>query len=172
VRTCLGIIGGCLAIILVAALSTSWVVVYVDDRKEGFRLVIPAPVFLANIALRIGDYYFDDADIPPEAIEAMRLLPPLVDELVRAPDFELLRVEEPGLDVSIRKVGDLFDVSVVDGDQIVHVKVPVTALEAAARIAGDGRLRIGELPGILDGISRTQLVNVSTPDQDVRVWVW
>jgi hypothetical protein len=172
VRTCLGIIGVCLAIVLVAALSTSWVVVYVDDREEGIRLVIPAPVFLANIALRIGDYYVDDADIPPEAIEAMRLLPPLVDELLRAPDFELLRIEEPGLDVSIRKVGDLFDVSVVDGNQIVHVKVPVTALEAAARIAGDGRLRIGELPGILDGISRTQLVNVSTPDQDVRVWVW
>lgn len=171
-RTCFGIIGVLLALTIVAALSTSWVVVYVDDREEGIKLLIPAPVFLADIALHIGDVYADEVDLPPEAKEFLPLLLPLVEELVQAPDFELLHVEESDLDVSIRKTGDLFDISVVDGDQVVRVKVPVSALERAARAVGDGQLQIGELAGMLHGISRTQVVDVSMPDQDVRVWIW
>ncbi len=171
-RSCLGIIGVLLALAIVVALSTSWVVVYVDDREEGIKVLIPAPVFLADIALHIGDVYADEVDLPPEAEEFLPLLLPLVEELVQAPDFELLHVEESDLDVSIRKTGNLFDISVVDGDQVVRVKVPVSALDRAARAVGDGRLEIGELAGMLHGISRTQVVNVSMPDQDVRVWIW
>jgi hypothetical protein len=173
VRSCLGIIGVLLALAIVAALSTSWVVVYVDDREEGIKVLIPAPmIFLADIALHGGDVYADEVDLPPEAKEFLLLLLPLVEKLVQAPDFELLHVEESDLDVSIRKTGNLFDISVVDGDQVVRVKVPVSALERVARAVGDGQLQIGELARMLHGISRTQVVNVSMPDQDVRVWIW
>ena len=164
-RTCLGIIGVLLALTIVAALSTSWIVVYIDDREEGIKVLIPAPVFLADVAFHVGDVYADELDLPPEAEEFLPLLLPLVEELVQAPDFELLHVEESDLDVSIRKTGNLFDISVVDGDQVVRVKVPVSALERAVRAVSNGQLEIGELAGMLRGISRIQVVSVSMPDQ-------
>lgn len=171
-RSCLTIVGVFLAIVVVAALSTSWVVVYVDDRSEDFKIVVPAPVFLADIALQVGEAYVDDPELPAEAREALLMVPPLVEELAKAPDFELLRVEQPNLNVSVRKIGQMLDISVEEAEQTVHVKVPVHALERAAEAVSDGNLRIGELSGLLRGVSRTELVNVSMPDQDVRVWVW
>ena len=171
-RVFLGIVGGLVGLMIVTVLSTSWLVVYVHQKEEGWRLMVPAPVFLANIALRIGGAHAQQVDLPPEAREFLPMLRPIVDELAKAPDFEMVHVEEPGLNVSIRKVGQSFDVSVVDRDQTVHVTVPMAALHAAARAADDGHLRIGELAGALHGVARTKLVDVRQPDQDVSVWIW
>jgi len=146
--------------------------VYVHEKNEGWRLVVPAPVFLADMALRIGGAQAERVDLPPEALEFLPMLRPIVDELAKAPDFEMVRVEEPGHNVSVRKVGQSFEVSVVEDDQTVHVTVPMAALEAGARAAGDGQLRIGELAGAFAGVSRTKLIDVRQPDQDVSVWVW
>mgnify|MGYP007122485562 CR=1 FL=1 len=171
-RVFLGIVGVFLGLVIVTVLSTSWLVVYVHQKEEGWRLMVPAPVFLADIALRIGGAQAQQVDLPPEALEFLPMLRPIVDELAKAPDFEMVHVEEPGLSVSIRKVGQSFDVSVIDEDQTVHVTVPMAALQAAARAAGDGYLRIGELAGAFDCVSHTKLVDVRQPDQDVSVWVW
>lgn len=171
-RILLGIVGVFLGLAIVTVLSTSWLVVYVHEKNEGWRLMVPAPVFLADIALRIGGVQAERIDLPPEALEVLPMLRPLVDELAKAPDFEMVHVEEHGLNVSIRKAGQGFDVSVIEDDQTVHVTIPMTALDAAARAAGDGQLRIGELAGMLRGVSHTKLVDVRQPDQDVSVWVW
>jgi hypothetical protein len=124
------------------------------------------------MALRIGSVQAEKVDLPPEAREFLPMLRPIVVELAKAPDFEMVRVEEPGLRLSIRKVGQSFDISVIEDEQTVHVTVPMSALEAAARAAGDGQLRIGELVGAFDGVTRTRLVDVRQPGQDVSVWVW
>jgi hypothetical protein len=100
------------------------------------------------------------------------MLRPLVDELAKAPDFEMVHVKEPGLDLSIRKVGQSFEVSVIEGEQSVRVRVPMGALEATARAASDGRLGLGELAGALREVSHTKLVDIRQSDQDVAVWVW
>lgn len=171
-RILLGIAGVFLGLMIVTVLSTSWLVVYVHEKNEGWRLMVPAPIFLADIALRIGGVQAEQIDLPPEARDFLPMMRPLVDELAKAPDFEMVHVEEPGLDVLIRKVGDRFDVSVVEDGQTVHVTVPMSALHAAARAAGDGHLRVGELAGALHGVSHTKLVDVRQPDQDVAVWVW
>ncbi len=171
-RILLGIIGVFLGLVIVTVLSTSWLVVYVHEKNEGWRLMVPAPVFLADIALWFGGAQAERVDLPPEALEFLPMLRPVVDELAKAPDFEMVHVEEPGLNVSIRKVGPSFAVSVVENDQTVHVTVPMAALEAAVRAAGDGQLKIGDLAGALHGVSHTKLVDVRQPDQDVSVWVW
>lgn len=171
-RILLGIVGVFLGLVIVTVLSTSWLVVYVHEKNEGWRLMIPAPVFLADMALRIGGFQAERIDLPPEAREILPMLRPLVDELAKAPDFEMVRVEEPGLDLSIRKVGQSFEVSVVEDEQTVQVTVPMAALEAAARAGEDGRLGIGELVGALRGVSHTKLVDISQSGQDVAVWVW
>lgn len=171
-RIFLGAIGVFLGLMIVTVLSTSWLVVYVHEKNEGWRLMVPAPVFLADFALRVGEAHAERVDLPHEALEILPMLQPVVDELAKAPDFEMVHVQEPGLDLSIRKAGQRFEVSVVEDEQIVHVIVPMRALKAAARAAGDGHLRIGELAGALEGVSRTKLVDVRQPDQDVSVWVW
>jgi hypothetical protein len=172
VRIFLGIIGVVLGLMIVAVLSTSWLVVYVHEKNEGWRLMVPAPVFLADLALRIGGVQAERVELPREAREVLPMLQPIADELEKAPDFEMVHVEEPGLNLSIRKVGQSFEVSVVEDEQTVHVTVPMSSLKAAARAASDGHLRIGELAGTFDGVSRTKLVDVRQPDQDVSVWVW
>lgn len=171
-RILLGIVGVFLGLLIVTLLSTTWLVVYVHEKNEGWRLLVPAPVFLADMALRIGGAQAKQVDLPPKALEFLPMLRPIVEELAKAPDFEMVHVEEPGLHVSVRKVGQSFEVSVVEDDQTVQVTVPMAALDAAARAAGDGRLRIGELAGALRGVSRTKLVDVRQPGQDVAVWVW
>ena len=171
-RILLGIVGVFLGLVIVIVLSTSWLVVYVHEKNEGWRLMVPAPVFLADMAVRIGGAQAKRVDLPPEVLEFLPMLQPIVAELAKAPDFEMVHVEEPGLNLSIRKVGQSFEVSVVEDEQTVYVRVPVAALQAAARAASDGQLRIGELAGALDGISRTKLIDVRQPDQDVSVWVW
>jgi hypothetical protein len=172
VRILLGIAGVSLGLMIVTVLSTSWLVVYVHEKNEGWRLMVPAPVFLADMALRISGAHAERVDLPPEAREILPMLRPIVDELAKAPDFEMVHIEEPGLDLSIRKAGQSFEVSIVEDDQTVHVTVPMAALDTAARAAGDGRLRIGELAGALHGVSRTKLVDVRQSDQDVAVWIW
>jgi hypothetical protein len=173
VRTLLGITGVLLGLVIVTVLSTSWIVVYVHQKEEGWRLVVPAPVFLADIALRIGGAQAEQIDLPPEARQLLPMIRPIVDELSKAPDFEMVHVEQPDVSVSIRKVGQHFEVSVVDADETVHVVVPLAALQAAAQATEeDGRLRIGELAGALRGVSHTKLVDVRQADQDVGVWIW
>jgi hypothetical protein len=172
VRIFLGIVGVFVGLVIVTVLSTSWLVVYVHQKEEGWRLMVPAPVFLADIALWIGGAQAQRVDLPPEALEFLPMLRPIVGELAKAPDFEMVHVEELGLNVSIRKIGQSFEVSVVDEGQTVHVTVPMAALQAVARAAGDGHLRIGELAGALHGVARTKLVDVRQHDQDVSVWVW
>lgn len=171
-RILLGITGAFLGLLIVALLSMSWVVVYVHDRDEGLRLVIPAPVFLAEIGLRLGGIHKNAIDLPPEAREALPLLRPLIEELRKAPDFEMVRVQEPGLDISVRKAGDTLDISVDDHGEQVRVKAPLSLVETAARAMEDGHLRIGELSGIFHGVSRMKLVDVHQDNQDVRIWIW
>lgn len=171
-RIFLGIIGVFLGLMIVTALSTSWLVVYVHEKNEGWKLMVPAPVFLADVALRIGGLQAERVELPHEAREVLPMLQPIVDELEKAPDFEMVHVQEPNLNLSIRKVGQGFDISVVEDEQTVHVIVPMRALKAAARAASDGHLRIGELAGSFDGVSRTKLVDVRQSDQAVSVWVW
>lgn len=171
-RILLGTAGVFLGLAIVTVLSTSWLVVYVHEKNEGWRIMVPAPVFLADMALRFGEVRAEQIDLPDEARELLPALGPIVEELDKAPDFEMVRVQEPGTEVSIRKVGQYFDISVIDGDDDVHVKVPLATLRAAARAAADGHLRIGELAGALHGVSRTKLVDVRQADQDVSVWIW
>jgi hypothetical protein len=172
VRILLGIVGVFLGLVIVTVLSTRWLVVYVHEKDQGWRLMVPAPVFLADIALRFAGAHAERVELPREAQEFLPMLRPLVDELAKAPDFEMIHVEEPGLDLSIRKVGQSFQVSVVEGEQTVRVTVPMAALETAARAASDGRLGAGELAGALRGVSHTKLVDIRQSDQDVAVWVW
>ena len=80
-RVFLGIVGGLVGLMIVTVLSTSWLVVYVHQKEEGWRLMVPAPVFLANIALRIGGAHAQQVDLPPEAREFLPMLRPIVDEL-------------------------------------------------------------------------------------------
>ena len=80
-RVFLGIVGGLVGLMIVTVLSTSWLVVYVHQKEEGWRLMVPAPVFLANIALRIGGAQAQQVDLPPEAREFLPMLRPIVDEL-------------------------------------------------------------------------------------------
>lgn len=171
-RILVGIVGIFLGLVIVTVLSTSWLVVYVHGKNEGWRLMVPAPVFLADMALRIGGAQAKHVDLPPEAREFLPMLLPIVNELAAAPDFEMVHVQQPGLDLSIRKVGQSFEVSVVEDKQTVYVTVPMAVLDVAARAATDGRLRIGELAGAFAGVSRTKLVDVRQADRDVSVWVW
>ena len=157
---------------LVAAVASLGVAV-VDVREggpDGHHIVVPVPLALVQTAL---------AFVPEERVRvkldhAARHLPlarEVLEALAAGPDGELVRVEEPGEQVVITKVGDTLRVHVHDGKDDVTVNVPIPLAMAAIPDA-DGRIPMVSLAGALGGVRFTDLVDVRSGNDHVKVYVF
>jgi hypothetical protein len=162
----------------VALLATiaSLGVVVVDVREggpDGHRIVIPAPLVLAQAGLAIApNVLAEEMRIPEEALEHMPVARKILEALIEAPDGELVRVEEPGEQVLIRKEGDKLIVRVHgDKGEDVSVNVPLT-LALNALPDSEGRLSSVAMAGSLSSLRFSDLVEVREGDNHVRIWVW
>lgn len=157
---------------LLAALASLGVAV-VDVREggpDGHHIVVPVPLALVQTAL---------AFVPEERVRvkldrAARHLPlarEVLQALAAGPDGELVRVEEPGEQVVITKVGDTLRVHVHDGNDDVRVNVPLPLALAAVPDA-QGRIPMASLAGALGGVRFTDLVDVRSGNDHVKVYVF
>ena len=148
-------------------------VVVVDVREggpDGHHIVVPVPLAVAQTALAFA---------PEERLRVKldRAAPhlPLAREVLQAlaagPDGELVRVEEPGEQVVVTKVGDTLRVRVHDRNDDVTVNVPLP-LAMAALPDSQGRIPMASLAGALGGVRFTDLVDVRSGDDHVKVYVW
>ena len=151
-------------------------VVVVDVREggpDGHRILVPAPLVLAQAGLAVAPNILEDEmRIPEEALEHMPLARELLEALIAAPDGELVRVEEPDEQVVIRKEGDKLIVRVhgKKGED-VSVNVPLT-LAMSALPDSQGKVSSLAMAGSLSTVRFTDLVDVHDGDTHVRVWVW
>ena len=162
-------------IALLATLASLGVVV-VDVREggpDGSRIVVPVPLVFAQAALAVAPAVApaDKLRIPDEALEHIGLAREILEALAKAPDGELVRVEERDELVVITKEGRSLRVRVSGERENVNVNVP---LQLALQALPDehGRIRTAALAGALAGVRFTDLVEVQDGNDHVRVWVW
>ena len=150
-------------------------VVVVDVREggpDGHRIVVPAPLVLAQAGLAVAPNLLEEEmRIPEEALEHMPLAREILEALIAAPDGELVRVEEPEEQVVIRKEGDKLVVRVHGKKEDVSVNVPLT-LALSALPDSEGRLDSLAMAGSLSTLRFTDLVEVNEGDTHVKIWVW
>ena len=157
---------------LLAAVASLGVVV-VDVREGGpggHHFVVPVPLALAQAAL---------AFVPEErvrvkldrAAQHLPLAREVLQALAAGPDGELVRVEEPGEQVVVTKVGNTLRVRVHDHNDDVTVNVPLR-LAMAALPDAQGRIPMASLAGALGGVRFTDLVDVRSGSDHVKVYVW
>jgi hypothetical protein len=148
-------------------------IVVVDVREggpDGTHIVVPVPLVLAQGAL----LFVPEEKVRVKMDRAEKYLPlarELVEALAEGPDGELVRVEEPGEEVVITKKGDTLEVRVQDKNDDVAVNIPL-ALAMAAVPDAHGRIRMADLAGALGSTRFTDLVDVQSGNDHVKVSVW
>ncbi len=152
-------------------------VVVVDVREggpNGHHIVVPVPLVLAQAALAVAPAIAppDQLRVPQgEALEHVGIARDVLDALAKAPDGELVRVEERDELVVITKQGRSLHVSVKGRGEDVSVNVPLhLALQALPD--RNGRIHTGALAASLGSVRFTDLVTVTNGNEQVRIWVW
>jgi hypothetical protein len=154
-----------------AVAGTGIVVVDVEELGPGgHRIVVPVPL----LAIRTAAALIPSQDAHLELGEASRHLGVargVLQALAEAPDGELVRVEEPEEQVVIVKEGGLLRVHVHGRGEDVTVSVPL-ALALKALPEDGGTISPSALAGALGSARFTDLVDVRTADEHVRVTVY
>jgi len=156
----------------VMASSSCLVVDVKEGGPDGMHIVVPVPLFLAQIALSFVPE--EHTRVPlAEAAEYMPMAERFIAELEKIPDTELVRVEEEDELVVISKVGDVLEVEVFEGDgEQVLVNMPISAVQEILASFDGETFEASQAIAALRGISRTDLVHVRDGDEEVKVWIW
>ena len=166
---------GLIAVAFVAMLgSLTWVVVDVDEHDpDGVHVFIPAPLALADIAVRFvpeARKPIIDVDLEPEYVP---LIQAAVAEIRNAGDFEMVRVEETNETVVVRVEAEMLHVAVDTSDERVRVRVPLHSIVAAVdAIDKEGQIRPVDMLAALDDLPSGRLVEVHDSDTDVTISIW
>jgi hypothetical protein len=160
---------------LLATLASLGVVV-VDVQEggpDGHRIIVPAPLVLAQAALAIAPAFAgEELRLPMEEIPHTEVARDILEALAAAPDGVLVRVEEPDEQVEIRKEGNTIVVRVQGKNgEDVSVNAPLS-LALSALPDADGNISTLAMAGSLSAVRFTDLVEVHDGDTHVRVWVW
>ena len=128
-----------LSIVLLTGLvaySEGAVMVSVRERKpEGTRIWLPVPALLVEVGMR----FVPAKDLRDASAQIRPWLPAIraaSTELERCPDATLVEVESRTEHVRVSKSGDTLEVDVEDGDDTVHVSVPVEFVNSMAEELG------------------------------------
>ena len=166
---------GAVAVPAIAAGSvaaTGVVVVDVKEARGGHHFVVPVPLALAQVAAAFVPAEKMRLRLPHEAEQYMPVARQVLTALAAAEDGELVRVEEPGQKVSIRKEGDIVRVSVDDGDERVRVQVPISLALSVLPSAGS-QVSASQAVFALQHARLTEVVNVQGRDgEQVTVTVY
>jgi hypothetical protein len=153
------------------AASMDWMVVDVKEGgPSGHRIVVPVPMMLARAAVSFVPQ--PQMPVPPaELRDAAPMAQAALAALTEAPDFELVRVEDRGEVVSIRKEDGKLRIEVDSKNERVRVNVPLSAAQAVLDGAASGQVRTAAL---LDAMADADgdLVEVTDGKDHVRIWMW
>jgi hypothetical protein len=101
-----------------------------EKQPDGTNVNLIVPAALATTALHfVPAHNFDRA--PDELRQCLPIIDAAVPALRDAPDGVLVEVEDPGEHVRITKAGGSLVIDVNDNDDVVHVSVPLRAVQNA-----------------------------------------
>ena len=166
---------GAVAVPAIAAGSvaaTGVVVVDVKEPRGGHHIVVPVPLALAQVAAAFVPLDKTRVHLPREAEQYMPVARQVLEALATAEDGELVRVEEPGQKVSVRKEGDVLRINVDDGDEHVKVQVPISLALSVLPESG-GQFSASQAVWALQHARLTEVVNVQGRDgEQVTVTIY
>ena len=166
---------GAVAVPAIAAGSvaaTGVVVVDVKEPRGGHHIVVPVPLALAQVAAAFVPEEKMRLRLPREAQQYMPVAKQVLAALAEAEDGELVRVEEPGQKVSIRKEGGIVRIQVDDGDEHVKVQVPISLALSMLPESGS-QFSASQAVWALQHARLTEVVNVQGKDgEQVTVTVY
>ena len=151
-----------------AALLAGCNYVVVDVTTDGHHIVIPAPLIVLRAAVALAPEEKTRIAFPelaPYRDAAQRV----VEELLAAPDGELVRVENGEEVVSISKRGETVYVEVHERDQDVSISVPLESLLDLLGRYDEGGFHASDVLKVLGRLSKTDLVHVRTESEEVTV---
>jgi len=155
-----------------AVAATGVVVVDVREGRGGQHLVIPIPLAAAQVAAAFVPERDTRLHLGAQAERYLPVAREVLTALAAAEDAELVKVEEPGQEVSIRKEGSLLHVRVHERGQQVDVQVPIAVALSALPEAG-GRISVSQAVWALQHARLTQVVEVQGADgEHVKVTVY
>ena len=153
--------------------DTMFVDVNVHEGPGGdnLHLFVPVPMFLASAAMS----FVPEQDMEIECEELWRYREPIsrvIEELRNAPDGQLVKVEERDTFVTIEKKGNDLRIHVIDGEDEVKVKFPLSAARRfLARLDGPA-FNAKDLLAATNNTMFGEIVHVNADDADVRIWVF
>jgi hypothetical protein len=149
--------------------SASYVVV--DVTADGHHFILPVPLVVARAAAAFAPEECSRIACP-EFAEYQEATERILEELLIAPDGELVHVQDGDETVLISKFGDALEVEVHSEDEDVSVSVPLEAvLDLVSRYDGEG-FEASDVVKALGQISNSDLVHVRTEDEEVKIWIW
>lgn len=161
------------AALLVATFLSRWMAVDVKPQAgHGPRVIVPVPLPLLQLAMRVVPEHEVSARMPAEmtrqreqVLEAMRMLE-------RAPDTTLLQLSSPDASVLIRKVGDRLELSVDDDETTVHGGLPLANVRKVLERWDWQVMHPGVAMDLLATAGRGELLHVEAPDAQVSIRIW
>jgi hypothetical protein len=153
---------GAVAVPAIAAGSVAATGVVVVDVKEpgrGHHIVVPVPLALAQAAAAFVPEEKTRIRLDHHAQQYLPVAREVLTALADADDAELVRVEERGKTVSIRKEGNMLRILVDEGDEHVKVQVPI-ALALSVLPESGGRISASDAVWALQHARLTEVVNV------------
>lgn len=155
-----------------AVAATGVVVVDVQEKAGGHHIVVPVPLAVAQAAAAFVPERKSTVRLPHEAERYLPVARQVLTALADAEDAELVRVEQPGETVSIRKEGDTLHIQVDDHGEQVNVQVPIRLALSVLPDAG-GRITASDAVWALQHARLTQVVDVQGRDgEHVKVTVY
>src|SRR5262249_46723049 len=126
-------------------------------------IVVPVPLALAQAAAAFVPEEKTRVRLPPDAERYLPVARQVLTALAAADDGELVRVEEHGEKVSIRKEGDRLRIHGADHGEEVNVQVPISLALSLLPEAG-GRITASDAVWALRHARLTELVDVQGRD--------
>lgn len=163
-----------LPMLMVAGVVMNSSILLVDVHTDGVRIVVPVPLFLAQVVLAFAPAEAKYVRVP-EIAGHLPYFDSNAEELRAAPDTLLVEVLDGGDHVKIFKRGDVLRVEVTERrDKMVRVSVPVTAVAATADAydTNTQAIRTSRLIGALKAAPSGELVHVINGDEGVRSRMW
>jgi hypothetical protein len=164
------------AVVLVALIAVTAgggiLVVNVEkDGPDGHHWIIPVPLILAWPVAALCPA--DKGRIQcPRLAEYRDVALYVVRDLAAAPDADLVRVEDEGEKVLIRKVNGQFEIHVDEKAEQVLVRFPVAAVEEVlARYDGQA-FHLKDLLHASRYLPRGDVVQVASTKERVRITIW
>jgi hypothetical protein len=152
--------------------ATGVMVVDVKERRGGHHVIVPVPLMLAQTAAAFVPENKTRVRLDERASRYLPVAREVLAALEEAEDAELVRVDEAGKHVSIRKEGSFLRIDVDDGDQRVNVQVPIALARSVLPEAG-GRISASRAIWALQRARLTQVVDVQGKEGErVKITVY